>query len=115
MIFCILVFNELIFNIVSGVANIYNPTDFNKHGVNNEFKTYTIEVIVDDEAGVLARVVALFSGRGYNIDKLDVKYYNREQNLSVITIQTKCTIKLLHLIINLLERLIPVHSAKQVD
>ena len=37
-----------------------------------KFDTHIIVVWVDNEAGVLARVVGLFSGRGYNIESLAV-------------------------------------------
>jgi len=52
---------------------------------------YTIVVWVDNEAGVLARVVGLFSGRGYNIDSLAVAEVDKKNNLSRITIVTSGT------------------------
>ena len=51
-------------------------------------ETHTLSVIVDNEPGVLARVIGLFSGRGYNIDSLTVSETEHEKHLSRITIVT---------------------------
>ena len=53
--------------------------------------SHTIAVLVDDEPGILARVVGLFSGRGYNIESLTVAQTDARQNLSRITIVTSGT------------------------
>jgi len=50
---------------------------------------------VDNEAGVLARVVGLFSGRGYNIDSLAVAEVDKKKNISRITIATSGTLQVL--------------------
>lgn len=69
-----------------------------------------IAVLVDNEFGVLARVVGLFSGRGYNIDSLTVAEVNEERNLSRITIVTTGTEKVIAQIKALLDKMVPVHS-----
>lgn len=69
-----------------------------------------MSVLVDNEPGVLARVIGLFSGRGYNIDSLTVSETEHETRLSRITIVTKGTPMVIDQIKNQLERLVPVHS-----
>ena len=69
----------------------------------------TLAVIVDNEPGVLARVIGLFSGRGYNIDSLTVSETEHQKHLSRITIATRGTPMVLEQIKNQLERLVPVH------
>src|SRR5687767_12772786 len=69
----------------------------------------TLSVIVDNEPGVLARVIGLFSGRGYNIDSLTVSETEHEKHLSRITIVTRGTPMVIEQIKNQLERLVPVH------
>ena len=73
-------------------------------------KTHTIAVLVDDEAGVLARVIGLFSGRGYNIESLTVAQVDRQQKLSRITIVTSGTLMVIEQIKAQLARLVPVHK-----
>ena len=63
-----------------------------------KFNTHIIVVWVDNEAGVLARVVGLFSGRGYNIDSLAVAEVDKKKNISRITIATSGTAQVLSLI-----------------
>jgi len=69
----------------------------------------TLSVIVDNEPGVLARVIGLFSGRGYNIDSLTVSETEHEKHLSRITIVTRGTPMVIEQIKNQLERLVPIH------
>jgi len=69
----------------------------------------TLAVIVDNEPGVLARVIGLFSGRGYNIDALTVSETEHEKHLSRITIATTGTPMVIEQIKNQLDRLVPVH------
>lgn len=69
----------------------------------------TLSILVDNEPGVLARVVGLFSGRGYNIESLTVSETVHNSGLSRITIVTRARPAVLVQIRNLLERLIPVH------
>ena len=72
-------------------------------------ETRTLCVLVDNEPGVLARVIGLFSGRGYNIDSLTVSETEHEKHLSRITIVTRGTAMVLEQIKNQLDRLVPVH------
>ncbi len=73
-------------------------------------ESHTISVLVDNEPGVLARIIGLFSGRGYNIDSLTVSETEHEKHLSRITVVTKGTPMVLAQIKNQLERMVPVHS-----
>jgi acetolactate synthase I/III small subunit len=70
----------------------------------------TIAILVDNEPGVLARVVGLFSGRGYNIESLTVAEVNKRENLSRITIVTSGTQMIIEQIKAQLSRLVPVHT-----
>jgi len=72
-------------------------------------ETHTMTVLVDNEPGVLARVIGLFSGRGYNIDSLTVSETEHEKHLSRITIVTRGTPMVIEQIKHQLERLVPVH------
>ncbi len=73
-------------------------------------ETHTIAVLVDNEAGVLARVVGLFSGRGYNIESLTVAEVDHTGHLSRITIVTTGTPAVIEQIKAQLGRLVPVHE-----
>src|SRR5437899_11406053 len=77
--------------------------------VSEKIETRTLAVIVDNEPGVLARVIGLFSGRGYNIDSLTVSETEHERHLSRITIGTGGTPMVIEQIKNQLDRLVPVH------
>lgn len=72
-------------------------------------ETHTLSVLVDNEPGVLARVIGLFSGRGYNIESLTVSETEHEKHLSRITIVTRGTANVLDQIRHSLERIVPVH------
>ena len=71
---------------------------------------HTIAVLVDNEPGVLARVIGLFSGRGYNIESLTVAQVETEENRSRITIVTSGTPMVIEQIKHQLGRLVPVHK-----
>jgi len=75
---------------------------------------HTIAVLVDNEPGVLARVIGLFSGRGYNIESLTVAETNMEDNLSRITLVTVGTPMIVEQIKAQLGRLVPVHNVKDL-
>ncbi|MHA1573954.1 MAG: acetolactate synthase small subunit [Alphaproteobacteria bacterium] len=78
-------------------------------GAAQEVVSRTLSVLVDNEPGVLARVIGLFSGRGYNIDSLTVTETEHEKHLSRITIITRGTPNVIEQIKHQLERLVPVH------
>ncbi len=71
-------------------------------------ETHTISVLVEDEPGVLARVVGLFAGRGYNIESLTVAVVEHHEGLSRITIVTSGTPMVIEQIKAQLGRLVPV-------
>lgn len=73
-------------------------------------ETHTMSVLVDNEPGVLARVIGLFSGRGYNIESLTVSETEHEAHLSRITIVTSGPPMVIEQIQHQLERLVPIHS-----
>ena len=72
-------------------------------------ETHTLSVLVDNEPGVLARVIGLFSGRGYNIESLTVSETEHQAHLSLITIVTTGTPMVIEQIKAQLDRLVPVH------
>jgi len=78
--------------------------------VSETIETHTLSVLVDNEPGVLARVIGLFSGRGYNIDSLTVSETEHEAHLSRITLVTTGTPMVIEQIKHQLERLVPVHT-----
>jgi acetolactate synthase I/III small subunit len=77
-------------------------------------ETHTLSVLVDNEPGVLARVIGLFSGRGYNIESLTVAEVDAEQKVSRITIVTSGTRMIIEQIKNQLDRLVPVHRVRDL-
>jgi acetolactate synthase I/III small subunit len=76
--------------------------------VKQRVERHTLAVLVDNEPGVLARVIGLFSGRGYNIDSLTVSETEHEKHLSRITIVTSGTPMVIEQIRHQLERLVQV-------
>ena len=77
-------------------------------------RRHTIAVLVDNEPGVLARVIGLFSGRGYNIESLTVAEVDETQNLSRITVVTSGTEMIIEQIKAQLDRLVPVHRVSDL-
>jgi len=75
-----------------------------------DIERHTIAVLVDNEPGILARVVGLFSGRGYNIDSLTVAEVDAKNNLSRITVVTSGTRMIIEQIKAQLSRLVPVRK-----
>ncbi|OCX61009.1 acetolactate synthase small subunit [Thioclava sp. SK-1] len=84
----------------------YDLRDYHAQGV----ASHTLAVLVDNEAGVLARVIGLFSGRGYNIDSLTVAEIDHEGKRSRITIVTRGTEEVIDQIRAQLGRIVPVHD-----
>src|ERR1700693_284422 len=83
-------------------------------GTSERIETRTLCVLVDNEPGVLARVIGLFAGRGYNIDSLTVSETEHEEHLSRITIVTRGAPMVLEQIKTQLDRLVPVHRVVDV-
>jgi len=75
---------------------------------------HTISVLVDNEPGVLARVIGLFSGRGYNIESLTVAEIDDARNLSRITVVTSGTEMIIEQIKAQLGRLVPIHRVSDL-
>jgi acetolactate synthase-1/3 small subunit len=82
--------------------------------VTKQINRHTIAVLVDNEPGVLARVIGLFSGRGYNIESLTVAETRRGRHLSRITIVTSGTPMVIEQIKAQLTRLIPVYQVRDL-
>ncbi|HEX9836764.1 MAG TPA: acetolactate synthase small subunit [Alphaproteobacteria bacterium] len=80
----------------------------------NDIERHTIAVLVDNESGVLARVIGLFSGRGYNIDSLTVAEVDRANKVSRITVVTSGTRMIIEQIKAQLGRLVPVHKVSDL-
>lgn len=90
----------------SSSHSAYDLRDFNSETV----QSHTLAVIVDNEAGVLARVIGLFSGRGYNIDSLTVAEVDHKGHRSRITVVTRGTVAVVEQIKAQLGRIVPVHE-----
>jgi acetolactate synthase-1/3 small subunit len=73
-------------------------------------ETHTLAVVVDNESGVLARVIGLFSGRGYNIESLTVAETDHAAHMSRITVVTTGTPQVIEQIKAQLARMVPVHE-----
>jgi len=80
----------------------------------SDIRSHTISVLVDNEAGVLARVIGLFSGRGYNIESLTVAEVDPRTKLSRITVVTSGTPMVIEQIKAQLSRLVPVHKVRDL-
>ncbi|MBF9036480.1 acetolactate synthase small subunit [Rhodobacterales bacterium HKCCE2091] len=90
-------------------ASSHSAYDLRSH-MSEVVETHTLAVLVANEAGVLARVIGLFSGRGYNIDSLTVAEVDHEGHRSRITIVTSGTPQVIEQIKAQLGRLVPVHD-----
>src|SRR5581483_1837793 len=96
---------------IFGTTNMNQPASAyfleDRHDPN---ETHTLSVLVANEPGVLARVIGLFSGRGYNIDSLTVSETESQKHLSRITIVTTGTPMVIEQIKHQLDRMVPVFS-----
>lgn len=81
-----------------------------KPGYADTVERHTLAILVENEPGVLARVIGLFAGRGYNIESLTVAETDHEGNLSRITIVTSGTPQVIEQIKAQLGRIVPVHD-----
>ena len=81
----------------------------------SETKRHILTVLVDNEPGVLARVIGMFSGRGYNIESLNVAEVSNDEHLSRVTIVTEGTSEVVNQIEKQLLRIVPVHSVSNLD
>jgi acetolactate synthase-1/3 small subunit len=81
----------------------------------SKVESHTLSVLVDNEPGVLARVVGLFSGRGYNIESLTVAEVAHAEHLSRITIVTSGTPEIIEQISHQLERIVPIHKVTDLS
>jgi acetolactate synthase I/III small subunit len=88
---------------------VSTSTHYPNASVTERSESHTLAVLVDNEPGVLARVIGLFSGRGYNIESLTVSETEHQRHLSRITIVTRGTPMVIEQIKNQLERLVPIH------
>jgi acetolactate synthase-1/3 small subunit len=91
-------------------ANVPSTSHYPAAPAAQTVERHTLSVLVDNEPGVLARVIGLFSGRGYNIDSLTVSEIEHEAHLSRITVVTSGPPMVIEQIKHQLERLVPVHS-----
>jgi acetolactate synthase I/III small subunit len=82
--------------------------------VEKRSRRHTVAALVDNEAGVLARVIGLFSGRGYNIESLTVAETDARSKISRITIVTSGTPMVIEQIKAQLGRLVPVHKVSDL-
>ena len=90
------------------MANGASASHYPAQTVKERTERHTLAVLVDNEPGVLARVIGLFSGRGYNIDSLTVSETEHEKHLSRITIVTTGTPMVIEQIRHQLERLVQI-------
>lgn len=81
---------------------------------NSLIERHIISVLVDNEPGVLARVIGLFSGRGYNIESLTVAETDGQNALSRISVVTSGTPMVIEQIKAQLARLVPIHSVRDL-
>ncbi len=91
-------------------APAYPPSPYSSPLRKPGVESHTLSVLVDNEPGVLARVVGLFSARSFNIESLTVAEVVHETHLSRITIVTSGTPDVIEQVRHQLERLVPVHS-----
>jgi acetolactate synthase-1/3 small subunit len=99
-------------NIEKGSSS-HSAYDLRSH-MSDEVETHTLAILVQNEAGVLARIIGLFSGRGYNIESLTVAEVDHAGGRSRITIVTSGTPQVINQIKMQLERMVPVHEVSDL-
>ena len=82
--------------------------------ISDKIEKHILTILVDNEPGVLARVVGMFSGRGYNIESLNVAEVSLNEHLSRITVVTEGTKDIINQIRSQLMRIVPVHSVSDL-
>ena len=92
-----------------------NKSVYDSPKVGTDINRHILTILVDNEPGVLARVVGMFSGRGYNIDSLNVAEVVTNEHLSRITIVTHGTSEVVDLIRKQLMTIVPVHSVTNLE
>jgi len=92
-----------------------NKSVYDSPTTSSSVQRHLITILVDNEPGVLARVVGMFSGRGYNIDSLNVAEVVTKEHLSRITIVTHGTNEVVDLIRKQLMTIVPVHSVTNLE
>jgi len=95
--------------------NNSNKSVYDSPNLVSEIKRHILTILVDNEPGVLARVIGMFSGRGYNIDSLNVAEVSDQKHLSRITIVTHGTNEVLEQIQSQLLNIVPVHSVTNLQ
>ena len=96
-------------------APVIPPSPYSSALGKSNSESHTLSVLVDNEPGVLARVVGLFSGRGYNIESLTVAEVAHGEHLSRITIVTSGTPEVIEQISHQLERIVPIHKVTDLS
>ncbi|QBY00717.1 acetolactate synthase small subunit [Rhodophyticola sp. CCM32] len=92
----------------------HSAYDLRSH-LSDVIESHTLAILVENEPGVLARVIGLFSGRGYNIDSLTVAEVDHTGHRSRITIVTSGTPQVIQQIKAQLERMVPVHEVSDLS
>lgn len=95
-------------NIEQGSTS-HSAYDLRSH-LSEVIETHTLAILVENEPGVLARVIGLFAGRGYNIESLTVAEVDHGGHRSRITIVTSGTPQVINQIKMQLGRMVPVHE-----
>ena len=87
---------------------------YQKNELEEDETSRTLSLIVDNQPGTLARVIGLFSGRGYNIESLNVTEIDKIRNLSRISLVTRGTSNTIEQIKSQLLRIVPVHIVRDL-
>ena len=87
---------------------------YQNNEINEEETSRTLSLVVDNQPGTLARVIGLFSGRGYNIESLTVTEIDNRRHLSRISLVTRGTSMTIEQIKSQLLRIVPVHIVRDL-